>query len=132
MSNVHHKKKILVVENELKTLFQIRKILEHERMDLLESLNTEDALEILEREEVHLVICNIQMPGMSGTEFLNELHNWDSELPVILTSNESSEKDWEEAMHADAIALISRPIRRELLLKAVHKALSTREAVASI
>ncbi len=132
MNHVHHKKKILVVENDRRTLDQIHKILEHERVDLLESLSAEDALDVLEREEVHLVICNIQMPGMSGTEFLNELHNWDSELPVILTSTESSEKDWEEAMHADAIALISRPIRRELLLKAVHKAIHTREAVASL
>ena len=118
-----HKKRVLAIDEDAKTLEFIRKTLEHEKYDVVESLSAEDALEILEREEVSLAICSVHMSGMSGTEFVSELHSWDTDVPVILISDNGKEKEWRDAFQAEASAFVSKPLRRETLLKAVHKAL---------
>ena len=105
-----------------KDLEFIRKTLEHERFEVMESLTAEDALDLLEREEVNLAICSVHMSGMSGTEFLNELHSWDLDVPVILIGEYGKEKEWLDALHTEASTFVSKPLRRETLLKAVHKA----------
>lgn len=125
---MHRRKKILIVEEDPKNIEVIKKTLEQEKYEHLEAFTAEDALELLEKEEVDLVICHTQLVGMSGTDFLAELHNWDIELPVILTSNGGTkEKDWLNALQSEAFDMIQRPIHKDHLLKAVHKALHKKE-----
>ncbi|MBI2916286.1 MAG: response regulator [Elusimicrobia bacterium] len=127
-----HRKRVLLVENDPKTLELVRKSLEHHKLDLLEAASAEEALDILEREDVHLIVCHVQMSGMSGTDFLSELRNWDSEIPVILTSDEGREKEWLDALQSDADALLTRPLRKETILKAVQKAFQKSEALSAL
>lgn len=123
------KKKILVVDDEPATLSLVRSILRHEKFDVLEALSGEEALEILENETVDLVISDLRMPGMSGVELLDELREWDGSLPVIFISGWGKEKDWLEAVRANASALIEKPFRKDVLVKAVRRALEERESV---
>lgn len=113
----------MVISEDIKTLELMRKTLGNEKFEVLETLSAEDALDILEKEDVNLAICNVQMSGMSGIEFLNELHSWDTDIPVILTSEHAKEKEWRDALHADASAFLTKPFKKEEILKAVHKAL---------
>lgn len=46
--------------------------------------NGKEALEILEREKVEMIILDIQMPVMDGLQFLAELHNRKIWLPIII------------------------------------------------
>ncbi len=46
--------------------------------------NGREALEILEREKIEMIILDIQMPVMDGLQFLTELHNRSMWLPIII------------------------------------------------
>ena len=118
------KKKILIVDDDAGVLALLRTILKREKFSVLESRSADGALELLEHESVDLVISDLKMPGMSGIEFLDELREWDMDLPVIFVSGKGSERDWSGAIRAGASVLVEKPFKKETLLKAVHKALS--------
>ena len=116
------KKKILIVDDELSVLALLRTILKNGKYDVLEARAADAALDILEHESVDLVISDIRMPGMSGIEFLDELREWDMDLPVIFVSGQGSDRDWAKAVQSSASALIEKPFKKDAILKAVHKA----------
>jgi two-component system NtrC family response regulator len=124
------KKRILVVDDDKETVALLKNILTKEKKyEVLTALAAEDALSLLESENVDLVMTDLKMPGMTGAEFLSELRNWDGGLPVIFVSGCAKDDDWQEAIRDQASALISKPFRKETILKAVSKALSPNGAV---
>ena len=68
------------VTNALKRIFLV------ENYRVLTAGNAYDALEILESNEVHLVISDFRMPGMSGAQFLKEVkQRWPAVIRIMLT-----------------------------------------------
>lgn len=124
-----NKKKILVVDDDISCLGLLKRILKHEKFEVYDALSGEEALDILENQTVDLVISDLRMPGMSGVELLDELREWDGEIPVIFVSGWGKEKDWLQAVRANASALIEKPFHKDVLLKAVHTALQEKEAL---
>lgn len=125
------KEKILVVDDDSDTLDLMRVLLQHQGYQVLTAETGEEALEMLERWEADLVLTDLCMPGMSGIEFLNELRAWDTTMPIILMSGASKGKDWEDAAHSQATAMISKPFRKETVLKTIRKALTNPNAHSS-
>ena len=117
------KKRILIVDDEVGVLSLLRTILKKAKFEVLESRSADSALELLEHEVVDLVISDIKMPGMSGVEFLNEVREWDMDLPVIFVSGKGTDHDWLTALQSSASDLIEKPFKKEVLLKAVNRAL---------
>lgn len=124
---MRQREKILVVDDDSDILRLLRKILEGEQFEVIECLSAENALEILENQVPDLVISDLRMPGMSGVDFINELREWDSKLPVIFVSGWGKEDEWLEAIHTHASALIPKPFHKETILEAVHKAFREKE-----
>jgi signal transduction histidine kinase len=63
---------VLVVDDEIDVVESLRDLLRFEHR-VLGATRALDALEILEREEVHVVLSDQRMPGMTGVEFLHEV-----------------------------------------------------------
>src|SRR3989338_8443423 len=118
------RKRVLIVDDEVGMLSLLRAILKKEKLEVLESRSAVSALDLLEHETVDLVILDIKMPGMSGIEFLDEVRQWDMDLPVIFVSGKGADGDWAETIRSNASALIEKPVKKEALLKAVHRAFS--------
>ena len=117
------KKRVLVVDDEAEVLSLVGTILKKSRFEVLKAASADPALDLLEHEEVDLVISDITMPGMSGIEFLEEVREWDMALPVIFLSGQDSSRQRAKAV-AGASALITKPFKKDTLLKTVHKVLS--------
>lgn len=117
------KKRILIVDDEAGILSLLRAILTKSKFEVLEASSADSALELLEHETVDLVISDITMPGMGGIEFLEEVRQWDIDLPVIFVSGQDSSRQRAKAA-AGASALIEKPFKKDILLKTVHKVLS--------
>lgn len=125
------KKRILVVDDDRDALALIHGFLAGEKKyDILTARTAEEALDKLEKQEVDLVISDLRMPGMSGTDLLRELRDWDGTLPVIFVSAWGKDREWEEASRDPACQLVSKPFRKEALSKAVHKAFQGSEALS--
>jgi two-component system, chemotaxis family, chemotaxis protein CheY len=74
-----------------------------------------EALEILRKEKVALILSDINMPNMDGLEFLRQLRSQDlaNEVPVVMITTESSEDHVREALVAGAQGYIRKPFTAE-------------------
>jgi DNA-binding NtrC family response regulator len=106
-------------------------MLKREKFEVVEALCAEEALDMLENQEVDLVISDLKMNGMSGIDFLSELREWDMNIPVIFVSGWGKEKDWQEALRSKASALIEKPFSKDAILKAIQKALQDKESLCT-
>ncbi len=75
--NVHTEKDegftLLFVDDEPNVLSALRRIFVEENYEILTAASADEALQIMEREKVHLVISDHRMPGMTGAELLKEI-----------------------------------------------------------
>ncbi len=67
----HHT--ILLVDDERNVINSLKRLLRKENYTVLTAASGTEGLTLLEENEVHLVISDQRMPGMSGTEFLAEV-----------------------------------------------------------
>jgi two-component system, chemotaxis family, chemotaxis protein CheY len=100
----------------------MRKIVERSlRQAGLESLVTHEAgsgteaLEILKRQGVDLILSDINMPSMDGLEFLRQIRaqNLAPGVPVVMITTESSEEHVKQAILAGARGYIRKPSTAE-------------------
>jgi CheY-like chemotaxis protein len=77
---------VLCVDDEAGILSALRRLLRREGYRLLTANTCREALEILERERVQLIISDQRMPEMSGTELLAEVKKRFPEIVRIILS----------------------------------------------
>ncbi len=114
--------RILVVDDDP----QIRRVM---RMTLVshgymvsDARSGEEALEALRREKFDLVLLDINMPGIGGLEACR-LIRASSEMPVIVLTVRSAERDKVEALDAGADDYVTKPFGTPELLARIRAAL---------
>ncbi len=112
---------ILLVDDELNSLNSLKRALKSEYNVLLAS-NGEDALAIMKQHDIHLVIADYLMPGMTGVELLEKvLQDHPNTVRVILTAY-SDEKLLMDAINiANAHGCLTKPLTTEEIRTAVKK-----------
>lgn len=96
-------KKVLIVEDDSPMARALTLKLGDAGLDSVSAGNGHEALEVLEKETVDLILLDILMPKMNGLKFLEELAKRDITIPVIVTSNLSHEDDIKEAKRLGAV-----------------------------
>ena len=81
-----------------------------------------EALEVLRREPVDLLLTDHRMPGMSGLDLLVEVRRLNPELPVVVMTAYGSIEGAVTAMKAGAYDYLTKPIHLDALLHLVRKA----------
>jgi len=72
-----------------------------------------------------LVVSDIHMPGMTGTEMLAVLRSYDCDIPVILMTGAPTIDTARDAVELGAVQYLTKPIDRAALLRAVARAQAT-------
>jgi FixJ family two-component response regulator len=85
--------------------------------------NVGEALHVLERTAVDLVISDYRMPGITGLEFLGMLQREGYDVPVIMLTGHASIEHAVTAIKAGAVDYITKPVRPQQLELAVEQAL---------
>ena len=85
--------------------------------ELIEAANGFEALRILPREKVDLVITDINMPDINGLELISFIKNNPNYqgTPLFIISTEGSEKDREKGLSLGADAYLVKPFNPEEL-----------------
>ena len=91
----------------------------------LRARNGEDALDIYMdlMDQIHLIILDLNIPGMGGHKCLNELRRINPQIKIIVASGYSAE-GWEEAtIRAGAAGFMAKPYDLKNLLNTVREVL---------
>ncbi len=77
---------LLIVDDEENILHSLKRLLRKENYRILTATSGGDGLEILKEHDVHLVVTDQRMPGMSGTEFLAKVkENYQEVIRIVLS-----------------------------------------------
>lgn len=99
---------ILVCDDEKDIVLALKIYLEPEGYRVLEAYNGQEALDILDREQVHLILLDIMMPKMDGISTVSKLREY-SNVPVILLTAKSEDTDKVLGLNIGADDYITKP-----------------------
>jgi len=86
-------------------------------------------LHALPKEWAGVVVSDIRMPGVDGVQLLEQLVEYDAQLPVLLITGHGDVPLAVQAMRAGAYDFLQKPFASDLLLDSVRRALSVRRLV---
>lgn len=117
-------KHILIVDDEPRVAFFLSKALEHARHDCRVSIahSGEEALELLNRSPVDLLVTDLRMPGISGLELMRWVRAASPQTCVILITAYGNDEVEAEARRLEAYRYITKPFNVDDFTKAVDEA----------
>ena len=101
----------------------LRELLEPRGFRTFEAADGEEALSIIVREPLHLVLLDFHMPKLTGLETLRRLRQLNFSLPCILMSAQMDERMRKEAEAAQAFSVLHKPATRQEITRTVDSAL---------
>lgn len=127
---MNQKKSILIVDDEPNNTQIIKDLLDFEGYGVYTSENGRDALNLIEKTPMDLVITDYEMPVMDGFELLRTLSRGYPDLPVIMLTGQYRE-DMEKAiatLKEGAYDYLTKPVNLTKLRKTVLTALHVSQA----
>jgi DNA-binding response OmpR family regulator len=105
----------LVVDDEQKILDVVESYLKKEGYEVLTATDGKNALDIFNKKEIHLLILDLMLPGMSGEEVCSKIRTT-SDVPIIMLTAKVEENDKIEGLAIGADDYITKPFSvRELV-----------------
>ena len=121
---------VLIVDDERPNLESLGKILEREGWRVALASSGSEALEVARREHPSVVITDLMMPGMSGESLLRALKAVSPEIEVVLMTAYGTVESAVAAMKEGAYDFITKPLKRQAVVKSVRQALEKSSLVA--
>src|SRR6201990_3086028 len=122
--------KILIIDDERSIRSTLREILEYEDYVVEDVDNGIDGLELIQKTDYDLVLCDIKMNRMDGMEVLSEGLAMKPDLPFIMISGHGTVETAVEASKKGAFDFISKPPDLNRLLITVRNALDRASLVS--
>jgi response regulator RpfG family c-di-GMP phosphodiesterase len=120
---------ILAVDDEPINLRMLERLL-RKHFRVLTATSADEALKILQRERVSLLLTDQRMPGMLGTELLRESRALHPDMVrMVVTATNDSETFIDAIKHSGAVRVISKPWDPDKVLQAITDALLRYESL---
>jgi two-component system, chemotaxis family, chemotaxis protein CheY len=117
-------KRVLVVDDSATVRQQVGIALQSAGYEILEAVDGADGLsKLADNSDISMVICDINMPRMSGLEMIEQLAQSKTirKVPVVMLTTEGQPALIQRARQAGAKGWIVKPFKPDLLLAAVNK-----------
>jgi len=101
--------KILIVDDEHEICKALRNYLMLSGYSAITANSGEEALQIINREKIHIVLSDIKMPGMTGLELLEKIRELDFSIQVIMMTGFSTFDITMQALEKGACDYILKP-----------------------
>ena len=121
---------ILVADDDKNTRLLMKAILEAEHYRVFTAVDGQEALAVLDREHIDLVVLDIMMPNMDGYEFTATLRQNNNALPILMVSARQQPEDKHRGFLVGTDDYITKPIDEEEMLLRI-KALLRRAKIVS-
>jgi two-component system response regulator PilR (NtrC family) len=117
------KPSILLVDDEPNIIEILEIVLHDEGLEVFKAASAREALELLRKTAVDIVISDIRMPDMSGVELLKEAKKIVPESVFILITAYASTETAIDALQHGAYDYLTKPFKMEELLNIVRHSL---------
>ncbi len=107
---------ILVCEDDFAIKTMISTKLKQENYSVYTAQNGQEALNLMEKQQIDLVISDIMMPEMDGYEFVQTLRETKYTLPILMITAKSQLESLEEAFKLGVDDYMVKPLRLEELV----------------
>ncbi|NLD35748.1 MAG: response regulator [Desulfatiglans sp.] len=121
------KKNILILDDEESIRRILQRILENNNYNCFMAHDTRAAREHLSQQEIDLILCDINMPGESGIEFLESMKDQLKDIAVIMVTAMDSHHRIEQSIELGIYGYIFKPFRQNQIMVCVHNALRRSE-----
>ena len=117
------RKTVLIVDDEEIARTNMAHILTKDGYDCHSAINGLDALAILAKEQIDLVITDLKMEHMDGLELLSQINRVSPEIPVIMVTGFATVISAVEALKKGAAHYLGKPVNLDELRKTVKEVL---------
>lgn len=109
---------ILVVDDDKNTRKLLKAVIENDGYKVSTAENGEEALNIMDKEVVELVVLDIMMPKMDGYEFTKTLRSVNNNLPILMLSAKQMSEDKRKGFLVGTDDYMTKPVdETEMLLR---------------
>ena len=121
---------ILVVDDDKNTRMYFEAVLKNNTYPVTVAKNGEEALEVMDREHVDLVVLDVMMPKLDGYEFTKTLRECDNNLPILMVSAKQLPADKNKGFAVGTDDYMTKPVNQDEFLYRI-KALLRRARIAN-
>ena len=114
-------KKILVVEDDMDIHNLIKNVIEKERYEVISAYSGTEAILLIEKNSIDLILLDLMLPGLSGEEVIKRIKN----IPIIVISAKISTEDKVNVLTIGANDYITKPFDTNELLARIKVQLRT-------
>lgn len=104
--------RILVVEDNPKNLKLVRDVLQYSGFEVIAATSGEDGVRLAKEREPDLILMDLQLPGIDGTEALRQIRAIDEtrRVPVVAVTAFAMDADREHAFRSGFNGYMEKPI----------------------
>jgi two-component system, NtrC family, response regulator HydG len=121
---------VLVVDDDRANLESVCRVFQREGVATLSANNGQEALDLLRKPEVGVLVTDLMMPGIDGQALLKASRAMRPDVEVVLMTAYATVETAVDAMRDGAYDFITKPLKRHSLVKAVSKAMEKLALVA--
>jgi len=120
---------ILLVDDEARFLQTTQKLLTKSGYDVHTAPGGFEAIEILKRKTIHVVVLDVKMPGMDGITTLKEIKRHYPLVEVIMLTGHATVEYAIEGMRSGAADYLMKPVDAEVLIEKALLAFEKRKHI---
>lgn len=121
---------ILVVEDDKNISKLMKAILKHAGYDVFQAENGLDALELMDKQHIDLIVLDIMMPKMDGYDFTEQLRSCGDNTPILMVTAKQLPEEKCKGFLVGTDDYMVKPVNEEEMLLRI-KALLRRSQIAA-
>ena len=116
------KKKVLAIDDSMQQINTFQGILASQFI-FRAAKSASEALSFLNTTQVDVVLLDIEMPNISGFEFLKDIRKIPSyiNVPIIIVSGNTGQDFFNQARSSSAADVLTKPVQPEVLVETIEK-----------
>ena len=120
------KKTVLAIDDNIQQLNEFKTML-GDKYELRIVKAASEAIVFLNKTKSDIILLDIEMPNISGFEFLKDIRNVPSYItvPIIIVSGNTGKDFFDKAKNSGAQAVLTKPVNANVLISTIEKYLQT-------
>jgi len=118
-------KTILIVEDDILSYEYLKEVLKETHAKILHAKDGQSAIEKCKNNSsIHLVLMDIQLPGVDGNTATKEIRKFNKELPILAQTAYALEEEKNKILESGCNDYLSKPINEKQLYEKINRLLS--------